>query len=117
MACVGRHRLGLTAGELQLDGIDIVQQCVADRSDHLERLILKRLGDRDLHGPMRNDVLRHRGVGNQPARVGDPGFEVIGAETRSDLTQVGAIDNLFASARLELADRMALDARRGLVAS
>ncbi len=58
----------------------------------------KRLGHRDLDRAVRRDVLGHRRVRNQPSRVGDPGLEEVGPEPRRDLTEVGPVDDLVASA-------------------
>ena len=63
-------------------------------------------------GPVGHHVLGHRRVRNQPLGVGDPLLQEAGAEPRGHLPQVGTVDHLFTPGRLELADGMALDARR-----
>ena len=42
--------------------------------------------------PVRRDVLRHRRVGDQPLRPGQPLREVAGAEPLADLAEVRAVD-------------------------
>ena len=77
-----------------LHGIHVIQQGVPDRPDHLHRLILERLGDGHLDLAVRDDVLRHRRVGDQSPGVGEPLREVAAAEPRRDLAEVGAVDDL-----------------------